>query len=277
MSFDTILYMTKAQFDAKESAFVEAVKIELGMSTVDKISAVATESTSDHIVSKTVTVTTTVNLEGSTAGKPGFSPSTFVTHLRTQGVSTVIPDGVVMATSGVSIPIFTAIGSVLDVKVPTYQKVEGIVSFDDAKADQIVTLQLEFATALTATQKVKVKTGIAKTAGVPIDNVKMTKMTTSRRASNGGKVSYDVEIVFADASKATEGAGKLTAEALNAELTKLGAPTATIKTKAAVSSPETTPAPPSGLDAAGYQNKPTFGPVMTTTIGVLSALSLSGL
>ena len=216
MAFDVTLYMTKAEFTAKESAFITAVGTTLGISdNLADITVKATESTAVHVLSKTTTVTTTVNLKApKSKNGAGFVPSTLKTNLLSGGVTS---DAV-----GISDARFTDKGTVVAVGVPTYTKITGILTAETATDKVEVTMT--FAAELTATEQSKVKMAVAVTAQVPVDNVLMAK--ARRRASHGG-VQYKITVLAADASAATSIAGKLTETALKAEIATQGGPAPT--------------------------------------------------
>merc|ERR1711966_646323 len=89
----------------------------------------------------------------------------------------------------------TGISRVVDVAVPVYSKVEGILSTAEKASAPKVEITLGFATALTTDQQLNVRTGIAAAAATPVDNVELKLKT--RRA-----VEYVATVYAKDAAAA---------------------------------------------------------------------------
>merc|ERR1719478_335841 len=201
MSFDVTLYMTKTEFTAKESAFITAVGTTLGISDTAEtdITVKATESAAVHVLSKTTTVTTTVNLKAPKSKNPDFVPSALKTNLLSRGVTS---DAVGEADAR-----FTDKGTVVAVGVPTYTKISGILTADTATDKVEVTLT--FAAELTKTEQSKVRMAVAATAATTIAG-KLTETALKQEiAVQGGPT--PTAVGTATAGKTNSAAGNSTA------------------------------------------------------------------
>jgi hypothetical protein len=163
----------------------------------------------------------------------------------------------------------TGISRVVDVAVPVYSKVEGILSADAKKTAPKVEITLGFATALTTDQQLNVRTGIAAAAATPVDNVELKLKT--RRA-----VEYVATVYAKDAAAADAVKTKLAdSTAVKAALTAAGAPApTTVAAPVEVTSTSTTstPAPlaaraaPCALPGLGTQLMAAFVTVIATVM-----------
>merc|ERR1712216_508485 len=157
----------------------------------------------------------------------------------------------------------TGISRVVDVDVPVYSKVEGILSAEEKKTAPKVEITLGFATALTTAQMLNVRTGIASAAGTPIDNVELKLKT--RRA-----VEYVATVYAKDAAAAAAVKTKLAdSTAVKAALAAAGAPAPTTVAAPAVVTPSTTDtlsAAPRALPGLGTQPMAAFVTVLATVM-----------
>jgi len=159
----------------------------------------------------------------------------------------------------------TGISRVVDVDVPVYSKVEGILSAEEKKTAPRVEITLGFATALTTAQMLNVRTGIASAAGTPIDNVELKLKT--RRA-----VEYVATVYAKDAAAAAAVKTKLAdSTAVKAALAAAGAPAPTTVAAPAVVTPSTSTdstlsAAPRALPGLGTQLMAAFVTVLATVM-----------